>query len=80
MLNAGNFLKVLKWLSTYDVTIRDQREKVRENHYQLHEAKQKVTNKKRKGRGAKLTFLSNRTQNNVIDVIAVKITSEIVHE
>ena len=77
VLNTGNFLEVLKCLSTYDVTIRDHLETVRENH-KLREAKQKVATQKVKGRGAKLTFLSNRTQNNVIDVIGEEITSEIV--
>ena len=56
---------------------RNHLEKVREDH-ELHEAEQKVTTKKGKGRSAKLTFLTNRTQNNVIDAIAEEITSEIV--
>ena len=34
--------------------------------------------KKVKGRGSKLTFLGNKTQNNVIDVIGNYITSELV--
>ena len=32
-----------------------------------------------KGQGSKLTFLSNKTQNNVIDVIGKEITSELVN-
>ena len=33
-----------------------------------------------KGRGAKLTFLSNDTQNNAINIIGKEISSEIVKE
>ena len=74
VLNTGNFLELLKHLSIYDVTIRDHLEKVRKKDKEMR----KSQTKKVKGRGSKLTFLSNKTQNNVIDVIGKEITSELV--
>ena len=74
MLNTGNFLELLKYLSIYDVTIRDHLEKVRKNHEEMRKSQTKKVN----GRSSKLTFLSNKTQNNVIDVIGKEITSELV--
>lgn len=72
---------MLKYLSAYDVAIRDHLEKIRKKH----EAIAKVggrsgTNatKKVKGRGSKIMFLSNKMQNNVIDVIGKEIICEIV--
>ena len=77
-VNKGNFLEALDYLSTYDVTIDNHLEKVR---------KQQVLLKGRdgekrgaKGWGAKLTFLSNDTQNNAINIIGKEISSEIVKE
>ena len=83
LLNAGNFLEVLKLLSSYDVTIRDHFEKFRKEHEALALATARSQSgasatKKVKGRGSKITFLSNKTQNNVIDVIGKEITLEIV--
>ena len=74
MLNTGKFLELLKYLSIYDVTIRDHLEKVCKKHEEM----QKSQTKKVKGWGSKLTFLSNKTQNNVIDIIGKEITSELV--
>ena len=74
VLNTGNFLELLKYLSLHDVTIRDHLEKVCKKHEEMR----KSQTKKGKGRGSKLTFLSNKTQNNVIDVIGKEITSELV--
>ena len=74
VLNTGNFLELLKYLSIYDVTIRDHLEKVRKNHEEMRKSQTKKVN----GRSSKLTFLSNKTQNNVIDVIGKEITSELV--
>ena len=74
VFNMGNFLELLKYLSLYDVTIRDHLEKVRKKHEEMR----KSQTKKGKGQGSKLTFLSNKTQNNVIDVIGKEITSELI--
>lgn len=75
--NKGNFFTVLEFLSIYDLTIRNHLEKVRQQQELEKSAELKVKGKrnkatKAKGRGSKLTFLSNRTQNNVIDVIGRK--------
>ena len=75
VLNTGNFLELLKYLSIYDVTIHDHLEKVCKKHEEMR----KSQTKKVKGRGSKLTFLSNKTQENIIDVIGKEITSELVN-
>ena len=79
LLNTGNFLEVLKLLSAYDITIRDHLEKVRKQHEAVAVGSSSWHSTKAvKGRGSKITFLSNKTQNNVIDVIGKEITSETV--
>jgi hypothetical protein len=83
VLNTGNFLELLKLLSAYDVTIHDHLQEVCEQHEALVMAKigaqsRDNSTKQVKGRGSMLSFLGNRTQNNIIDVIGKAITSEIV--
>lgn len=83
--NNGNFFTVLEFLSIYDLTIRNHLEKVRQQQELEKSAELKVKGKcnkatKAKGRGSKLTFLSNRTQNNVIDVIGKEIKCAIVKQ
>ena len=63
VLNTRNFLELLKYLSVYDITICDHLEKIRHNHEEMR----KSQTKKVKGRGSKLTFLSNKTQNDALD-------------
>ena len=64
VVNTGNFLELLKLLSAYDVTICDHLQKVREQHEALAMAKigaqsRGNSTKQVKGRGSKLSFLSN---------------------
>ncbi|CAB3976750.1 Hypothetical predicted protein [Paramuricea clavata] len=81
--NMGSFIAVLEFLSIYDATIRDHLEKVRQQQKSENSTgstvKRKGTRvKKARGWGSKLTFLSNRTQNKVIDVIGKLVKSAIV--
>lgn len=76
--NKGNFLESLNYLSIYDVTIDNHLEKVRNQQALLR--RRKGGKKGAKGRGSKLTFLSNDTQNNVINIIGKEIASQIVKE
>jgi hypothetical protein len=75
--NKGNFLESLNYLSTYDITTANHLEKVRN---QQAMSRRKGGKKGAKGRGSKLTFLSNDTQNNVINIIGREIASQIVKE
>ena len=77
-VNKGNFLESLNYLSAYDVTIENHLEKVR--NQQALSRTRKGGNKGAKGRGSKLTFLSNDMQNNVINIIGREITSQIFKE
>ena len=72
--NCGNFLELLKLLSQYDTIMKDHLEKVIQSQDKRSPSRelQKV-----KGRGSKLTFLSNRTQNKIIDIISSAIKGEI---
>ena len=72
--NCGNFLELLKLLSQYDTTMKDHLEKV--IHCQDKRSPSRELQKV-KGRGSKLTFLSNRTQNKIIDTISSAIKGEI---
>ena len=56
-INTGNFLEALKYLADYDMTIRRHLEKVRQKQELL--ATKDGGAKGAKGRGSKLTFLSN---------------------
>ena len=73
--NSGNFLELLKLLALYD-----QRTK---NHLEQSKRTQQNTGMKTqgrpavRGRGAKLTFLSNRSQNKIIDVISKAIKEKL---
>ena len=80
-----NFITVPEFLSIYDPTIRNDLEKVCQQQELEKSPELKVKGKrskatKAKGRGSKLTFLSNRTQNNVIDVIGKEIKCAIVKQ
>ena len=76
VLNTGNFLETLKYLSKYDTTTDSHLEKARIEQEML-EARQ-GGGKGEKGRGSKLTFLSKTSQNTVINIIGEEIASEIV--
>ena len=76
--NKGNFLESLNYLSAYDATTANHLEKVR--HQQAMTKRRKGGKKGAKGRGSKLTFLSNDTQNNLINIIGKEIASQIVKE
>ena len=76
--NNGNFLESLNYLSAYDVTTANHLEKVR--NQQAMTKRRKCGKKGAKGRGSKLTFLSNNTQNNFINIIGKEIASQIVKE
>ena len=76
---------MLEFFSIYDPKIRDHLEKVRQQQELEKSAELKVKGKrnkatKAKGRGSKLIFLSNRTQNKVIDVIGKEIKCDIVKQ
>ena len=73
--NCGNFLELLKLLSQYDNTMKDHLEKVKQSQEKNFPSSEEVP--KLKGRGSKLTFLSNRTQNKMIDIISSAIKGEI---
>ena len=76
--NNGNFLESLNYLSAYDVTTANHLEKVR--NQQAMTKRRKGGGKGAKGRSSKLTFLSNNTQNNLINIIGKEIASQIVKE
>ena len=76
--NNGNFLESLNYLSAYDVTTANHLEKVR--NQQAMTKRRKGGEKGAKGRSSKLTFLSNNTQNNLINIIGKEIASQIVKE
>ena len=76
VLNAGNFLEALRYLSKYDAVTDSHLEKARIEQEML-EARQ-GGKKGAKGRGSKLTFLSKTSQNAVINIIGEEIASEIV--
>ena len=73
--NSGNFLELLKLLSQHDTTIKDHLEKVKQSQEKICPSSEEVP--KLKGRGSKLTFLSNRTQNKMIDIVSSAIKTEI---
>ena len=73
--NSGNFLELLKLLSQYDTTIKDHLEKVKQSQEKICPSSEEVP--KLKGRGSKLTFLSNRTQNKMIDIVSSAIKTEV---
>ncbi|CAB3996918.1 Hypothetical predicted protein [Paramuricea clavata] len=79
--NKGNFLESLNYLSTLrynKLTTANHLEKVRN---QQAISRRKGGEKGAKGRGSKLTFLSNDTrENNVIKIIGREIASQIVKE
>ena len=75
-INTGNFLEALKYLADYDMTIRRHLEKVRQKQELL--ASKNGGAKGAKGRGSKLTFLSNDSQNTLVAVIGNEIASKIV--
>ena len=77
-INTGNFLEALKYLADYDMTIRRHLEKVRQKQELL--ASKDGGAKGAKGRGSKLTFLSNDSQNTLVAVIGNEIASKIVRE
>ena len=74
--NAGNFLEALKYLAQYDATLSAHLEKAKQHQNLL--ALKKGGKKGAKGRGTKLTFLSNDSQNNLIKVIGNAICEEII--
>ena len=74
----GNFLESLSYLSPYDITTANHLEKVK--NQQAMSKRSKGGKKGAKGRGSKLTFLSNDTQNNLINIIGREIASQIVKE
>ena len=76
--NKRNFLDSLNYLSAYDVTTANHLEKVR--NQQAMTKRRKRGKKVLKRRGSKLTFLSNNTQNNLINIIGKEIASQIVKD
>ena len=76
--SKGNFLESLYYLSPYDITTANHLEKVK--NQQAMSKRRKGGKKGAKGRGSKLTFLSNDTQNNLINIIGREIASQIVKE
>ncbi|XP_066919235.1 zinc finger MYM-type protein 1-like [Clytia hemisphaerica] len=80
-VNTGNFLELLKYLSVYDDVIAAHLEKVEQEHQRLERKKEgteKGDKARKLGRGSKVTFLSNDTQNKLIDIISQEIVREIV--
>ena len=75
-INTGNFLEALKHLADYGMTIGRHIEKVRQMQEWL--ASKDGEAKGTKGRGSKLTFLSNDSQNTLVAVIGNEIASKIV--
>ena len=67
--NLGNFLEILKYLALYDVTMQKHLCDVKEAQLEQHG---------RRGRGSKLTFLSNDTQNKLVSIISHQISQNIV--
>ena len=65
--NKGNFLGSLNYLSACDITTANHLEKVR--NQQVMSKRRKGREKGAKGPSCKLTFLSNDTQNNLINII-----------
>ena len=74
----GIFLESLNYLSAYDATTANRLEKVR--NQQAMTKRRKGGKKGAKGRGSKQTFLSNDTQNNLINIIGKEKASQIVKE
>ena len=80
-VNTGNFLEILKYLAEYDDVIAAHFEKVETEHRRLEEKKEgsvKGSKTRKFGRGSKTTFLSNDSQNKLVDIISKEIVREIV--
>ena len=73
-INNGNFLENLKLLAKYDVRIRDHLKKF---VFVQKSKKNKKNIKVRKGRGSKILFLSNRSQEKLIRIIGNQITKSV---
>ena len=71
VVNGGNFLEALKFLSMYDPTMQQ--------HLSNVQARQcRLAGKGRRGRGSHLNFMSNDTQNKLVSIISQQITKTIV--
>ena len=69
--NNGNFLQILQLLGKYDEKIDSHLQKVKHD-----QAKSRA--QKKKGRGSKVTFMSDKSQNKLIRMIGDQITTVIV--
>ena len=71
VVNGGNFLEALKFLSIYDLTMQQ--------HLSNVQARQcRLAGKGRRWRGSYLNFMSNDTLNKLVSIISQQITKTIV--
>ena len=71
--NNGNFLELLKLLAKYD-------DKINAHLHKVEAGQKKSRSQKEKGRGSKITFLSDKSQNKLIGIIGDQITTVIVEK
>ena len=73
-VNTGNFIELLKLISHYDVPMLQHLKKIKDIQSRIESCGKPG----HKGRGSHLSFLSNTTQNNLIQTISQLVTDVIV--
>ena len=74
--NSGNFLELLKFLALYDRRTKVHLEQIKRTQRSAGTKGQRMS--VTRGRGAKLSFLSNRSQKNIIDIISKAIKEKLI--